>query len=103
MSFLFGLVCRTKASAGRIGRGGLFVAVLGAQQCPDKAAEFASNGHLGFVALESAAQEFDKARVQSILSLPAQSANGRGLALLAAGEFFADFGRDGVVLGTFGE
>ena len=41
--------------------------------------------------------------MQTILRLPTQSFGGLGLSLLATGEFLADFGRDGVVLGTFGQ
>jgi len=76
---------------------------MGAQHGPDETAKFPGHSDLGLVALKSASQQADKAVVQTILSLPAQGPNGFRLALLATGKFFADFGRDSVVLGTFGQ
>ena len=49
----------------------LFVAVLCAQERPDKSTEFASNGDFGFIALKAPARKFDKAQVQPVLSFPA--------------------------------
>ena len=80
----------------------LGVTGLGAQQRPDEAAEFTGDGDLGFVALKPAGQQPGEAHVQPVLGFPAQGPDVRGLALLAACQFLADFRRQGVVLGTFG-
>ena len=81
----------------------LSVTGLSAQECPDEATEFTGNGDLGFVALEPAGQQPGESEMEAVLSFPAQGADVRGLAFLAACQFLADLGRQGVVLGTFGE
>ena len=81
---------------------GLRIAGLGAQQSPDEAAQFTSDGDFGFVALESPAQEPEEAQVQSVLRLPGEGAHVRRLAFLPAGQFFTDLGRQEVMLGALG-
>ena len=63
---------------------GLGVTALGAEQGPDEAAEFTGDGDFGFVALEPASQEPGEPEVEAVLGFPAQGADLRGLALLAA-------------------
>ena len=74
------------------------IAFLGTQQSPDKTAEFAGDGDFGFVALEAPSQEAVKAQVQSMLSFPTELSHFGRLAFLASGQFFADFGRQEVML-----
>ena len=81
---------------------GLDVTGQSAEQGPNETAEFSGDSDLGLVALESAAQQVDEAKVQTVLCFPTQIAYGLGLAFLTAGEFFADFGRQSVMLGAFG-
>ena len=71
---------------------GLLVTVLGAKERPDKSTEFPGDGNGDLVAMEASGQEFEEASVEAVLGLPAQVADGRGLILLASGEFLADFG-----------
>ena len=98
------LICRAQRAASLGGRGaGLFVAGLSAQDGPDKAAELARDGDFSLVALKAPAQEFHKAQVQAILSLPTQSADLLGLAFLSAGKLLTDFGRQSVMLGALAE
>src|SRR5262249_40282487 len=71
--------CRPLAGADR-----LFVAILRAQQCPDKSTELSGNGHFGFVALEAAPQQFHKAQMQPVLTFPGESTDRVGLGFLEA-------------------
>ena len=78
---------------------GLAITLLSAEQRPDKAAKFTGDGDFSFVALEAAGQQPHKAQVQPVLGFPTQGPDRFRLALLAAGEFFADLGWKGVMLG----
>lgn len=51
--------------------------------------------------MESPSEEFFEARVEPILRLPTDVGDSAGLALLSAGEFLADLGRGGIMLGAF--
>src|SRR5437016_3443848 len=98
------LIIPTRAKrAVSLGLEGLAVTLLGAEQRPDEAAEFTGDGDLGFVALQAAGQQPSKAQVQPVLRLPTQSPDRFGLSFLAAGELFADFGRQSVMLGALSE
>src|SRR5215469_16810527 len=104
MVFVFSfLLVSSLIGCGWLTDGSLLVAIQGAQQRPDKPAEFTRNGDFGFVALETAAEQLNEAQVQTGLRLPAELANCFRLALLALGEFFADFRRQEVVLGALGQ
>ena len=74
-----------------------------AEQSPDEAAEFPGDGDFGLVALDSTGQQPVKAQMKAVLGFPTQSAHVWRLVLLAAREFLADFGRQQIMLGAFGE
>ena len=80
---------------------GPLITFLSAEQGPNEAAEFSGNGDLGFVALQPAGEQPGKAQVQTVLRFPTELAHSSRLAFLATGEFFADFGRQRVVLSAF--
>lgn len=70
---------------------------------PDEAGEFTGHGDERFVAMNAACEEVHEAPMKAILSGPTGFKNAGGLALLAAGEGFADLGRTSIVLTAFDE
>ena len=79
----------------------LCVTIKSMQKFPDKSGQFSGHGNESFVALEFAAHQFFKARVQSILGPPAHFFNLARLSLLSFGELFTHFGRIRVMLSAF--